>query len=151
MKQFHLIGRRKCDHNAMLTVSTLILAIVQGTKGDQIYGLKFECEKSSDYREFVLMDFDELKELLQAIKNLIGLAKQISTGCDEYTECEYVTKNCFKIGFYQEPHGQQQAFLNLSETSSKILLSFDDLRMVFDLIKSGREYLIEKGAQGGSS
>jgi hypothetical protein len=64
MKQFHLIGRRKCDHNAMLTVSTLILAIVQGTKGDQIYGLKFECEKSSDYREFVLMDFDELKELL---------------------------------------------------------------------------------------
>jgi hypothetical protein len=150
IKQFHRLGKRKCDKDVMLTFSTLIFTKLHGTKVERTFGLKVESENSTDNDEFCFLDFEELKELLLAIKNLIGLAKQTSTVSDEYTECEYVTKGCFKVGFCQDPKGQQQAFINISEKSSTTFMSFDDLRMVFELVKSGREYLIEKGAEEAS-
>lgn len=146
MKQFHEIGKFKCDLGKKLTFTTLIFAIAQGTKGDRTFGLKIEHETREGEYESCLVDFDELKELLLAIKYLIGLAKQTAAERNDYTEFEYVTRDALKVGFYQEATGEQQAFFDASPGGSMMFLSFDQLRTVFELVKRGRDYLIEKGA-----
>ena len=146
MKQFHEIGKVKCDYGTKLTFSTLIFAIAQATTGDRTFGLKIEHESTEGYEESCLVDFDELKELLLAIKHLLGLAKQTATERNDYTEFEYITKDYLKVGFYQDTNGHQQAFFDVAPGGSMMFLGFEDLRTVFELIKKGREYLIEKGA-----
>jgi hypothetical protein len=146
MKQFHKIGMVKCDYGTKLTFSTLIFAIAQGSKGERTFGLKIEHESSEGFEETCLVDFDELKELLLAIKHLLGLAKQSAMERNDYTEFEYRTKDYLKVGFYQDTNGHQRAFFDVAPGGSMMFLGFDDLRKVFELIKSGREYLVEKGA-----
>lgn len=151
MKQFHEIGKFKCDYGTKLTFSTLIFAIAQGTKGDRTFGLKIEHETKDGLEESCLIDFDELKELLLAIKHLFELAPRTLEELSDYSEFEYVTRDALKVGFYQEPNGRQQAFFDVSPGGSMMFLSFDQLREVFALIKQGREYLIEKGASRDST
>lgn len=146
MKQFHEIGKVKCDYGTKLTFSTLIFAVAQGTKGDRTFGLKIEHESNEGFAESCLVDFEELKELLLAIKHLLGLAKQVATERNDYTEFEYLTKDHLKVGFYQDTNGHQQAFFDVAPGGSMMFLGFDDMRTIFELIKSGREYLIDRGA-----
>jgi hypothetical protein len=146
MKQFHEIGTFKCEYGTKLTFSTLVFAIAQGGKGERTFGLRIEHENADGREESCLVDFDELKELLLAIKHLLGLAKQTATERSDYTEFEYRTKDYLKVGFFQDTNGSQQAFFDVAPGGSMMFLGFDGLRTVFELIKSGREYLIEKGA-----
>ena len=146
MKRFHDIGKMKCDLGTKLTFTTLIFAIAQGTKADRTFGLKIEHETREGDFESCLVDFDELKELLLAIKYLIGLAKQTSMEQVDYTEFEYVTRDTLKVGYFQETAGRQQAFFDVSPGGAMMFLSFDQLRTIFELIKKGRDYLIEEGA-----
>lgn len=147
MKQFHEIGKFKCEYGTKLKFSTLIFAIAQGSRGERTFGLKIEHESTEGNEEACLVDFDELKELLLAIKHLLGLsAKLTAAESTDYTEFEYRTKDHLKVGFYQDTDGQQQAFFDVAPGGSLMFLGFDDLRTVFELIKSGRDYLLEKGA-----
>lgn len=146
MKQFREIGMVKCEFGTKLRFSTLIFAIAQGNHGERTFGLKIEHTSTERYEESCFVDFDELKELLLAIKHLLGLAKQTATEKSDYTEFEYRTKDYLKVGFYQDTNGRQQAFLDVAPGGSMMFLGFNELRTVFDLIKSSREYLIEKGA-----
>jgi len=146
MKQFREVGKVKCDYGTKLTFSTLVFAIAQGAKGDRTFGLKIEHESSDGIEESCLIDFDELKELLLAIKHLLGLAKQTAAEQNDYTEFEYITRDYLKVGFYQDSNGHQQAFFDVSPGGSMMFLDFDGLREIFEVIKKGREYLIEKGA-----
>lgn len=146
MKQFHEIGKVKCDYGTKLTFSTLIFAIAQGSKGERTFGLKIEHESAEGYEESCLVDFDELKELLLAIKHLLGMAKQTAAERNDYTEFEYRTKDHLKVGYFQDTNGRQQAFFDVAPGGSMMFLSFEDLRTIFELIRSGREYLIQKGA-----
>ena len=146
MKQFHDIGKLKCDVGTKLTFTTLVFAFAQASSGDRTFGLKIEHEGVDGEYESCLVDFDELKELLLAIKYLIGVAKDSATQRTDYTECEYITRDKLKVGFWQEPTGRQQSFFDVSPGGDMMFLTFDQLRAVFELIKKGREYLIEKGA-----
>ena len=147
MKQFHEIGTLKCDLGTKLTLTTLVFAIAQGTKGDRTFGLKIEHATRNGRDESCLVDHDELKELLLAIKYLVGLAKQTSGERSDYTEFVYVTRDSLKVGFFQEVDGKQQAFFDVSPGGEMMFLSLDQLRTVFELIKKGRDYLIERGAE----
>ena len=147
MKQYHEVGKVKCDYGNKLTFSTLVFAIAQGAKGERTFGLKIEHESSEGLEESCLVDFDELKELLLAIKHLLELWKKVSNERNDYTtEFEYVTRDYLKVGFYQDTNGHQQAFFDLSSGGSMMFVDFDGLRRIFEVIKKGREYLIEKGA-----
>ena len=146
MKQFHDIGKLRCDAGTKLTFTTLVFAIGQGSKGDRTFGLKIEHEAEDRQYESCLVDFDELKELLLAIKYLIGLAKDAAVERTDYTEFEYVTRDQLKVGFFQEINGRQQAFFDVSPGGEMMFLTFDQLRTVFELVKKGREHLIERGA-----
>lgn len=146
MKQFHEVGKVTCEYGTKLTFSTLVFSIAQGGRGDRTYGLKIEHTTRDDMEESCFIDYDELKELLLAIKHLLGLAKQSATERMDYTEFEYVTRDSLKVGFYQNPSGHQQAFFDVSPGGAMMFLGFDTLREVFELIRRGREYLIEKGA-----
>jgi hypothetical protein len=147
MKQFHEIGTMKCDLGTKLTFTTLVFAIAQNAKGERTFGLKIEHETRNGRNESCLVDHDELKELLLAIKYLVGLAKQTSVERSDYTEFVYVTRDSLKVGFFQEDNGRQQAFFDVSPGGEMMFLSLEQLRMVFELIKKGREYLLEKGAE----
>lgn len=145
MKQFREIGKVQSDYGTKLTFSTLVFAIAQGTKGDRTFGLKIE-QSDDDIEESCLIDFDELKELLLAIKYLLELAKRTAAERSDYTEFEYVTRDSLKVGFYQDTNGHQQAFFGVSPGGSTMFLDFNGVRQVFEQIKKGREYLIAKGA-----
>lgn len=146
MKQLREVGKLKCDLGTKLSFTTLVLAIAQGAKGDRTFGLKIEHETEEGHFESCLVDFDELKELLLAIKFLIGHAKQTSAERTDYTEYEYVTRDELKVGFFQDPAGRQEAFFDVRPGGAMMFLTFDQLRTIFDLVKKGREYLLEKGA-----
>lgn len=146
MKQFREIGKVQCDYGTKLRFSTLLFAIAQGSKGDRTFGLKIEHESQDGTVESCLIDFDELKELLLAIKHLFELAKQTASERSDYTEFEYVTKDSLKVGFYQDTDGHQQAFFDVSPGGSMMFIDVEGLRRIFENIKKGREYLIEKGA-----
>lgn len=147
IKQFREIGKIECNYGTTLVVSTLVLAVAKGSTGEQTFGLKFEHESQDGLQESCLVDFDELKELLLAIKHLISLSDKTETEEFDYTEFEYQTKDFLRVGFYQEPKGRQQAFFDVSPGGSMMFIGFGDLRRIFELIKRGREYLIEKGAR----
>jgi hypothetical protein len=147
MKQFHEIGTLKCDLGTKLTFTTLVFAIAQGAKGDRTFGLKIEHETRNGRNESCLVDHDELKELLLAIKYLVGLAKQTAGERNDYTEFSYVTRDSLMTGFFQDSDGRQQAFFDVRPGGEMMFLSLEQLRAVFELIKKGREYLIEKGAE----
>ena len=149
MKQFRDIGEIECNHGDTLKFSTLLFATAQGTRGERTFGIKIEHESESG-EESCLMDFIELKEFLLAIKHLIGLAKQTHGTVSDYTEFQYVTKDSLKVGFYEDTKGQQQAFIDVSPGGDMSFLELDALRQVFEIIKRGREYLIEKGANEDS-
>jgi hypothetical protein len=146
MKQFHEVGKVKCDYGTTLSFSTLIFAVAQGAKGDRTFGLKIEHQAREGLEESCFIDFDELKELLLAIKHLLGLARQAASERCDYTEYEYITRDSLKVGFYQDTSGYQQAFFDVSPGGSMMFLGFEAIREIFELIKKGREYLIEKGA-----
>lgn len=146
MKQFHEVGTIKSGYGPKLTFSTLVFAIAQGTKGERTFGLKIEHETRDGIEESCLVDFDELKELLLAIKHLLGLAKQTANEQSDYTEFQYVTRDYLKVGFYKDTNNNQQAFFDVAPGGSITFLDFDGLREIFEVIKKGREYLIEKGA-----
>jgi hypothetical protein len=145
MKQFREIGRVPCLYGNELVFSTLLFAIAQGTRGERTFGIKIEHESNDGTEETCLVDFEELKELLLAIKHLLGIAKQSTTERSDYTEFEYVTRDSLKVGFYQEATGKQQAFFDVSPGGAMTFLGFDGLREIFEVVKKGREYLLELG------
>lgn len=146
MKQFHQVGKVKCEYGTKLIFSTLVFAIAQGTRGDRTFGLKIEHESPEGLEESCLVDFDELKELLLAIKYLLELSKRMSNEKNDYTEFEYITRDYLKVGFYQDADGHQQAFFDVSPGGSMMFVDFAGLRQIFEVINKGREYLIKKGA-----
>lgn len=168
MKQFREMGKVHCEYGSTMTVSTLLFAIAQGNGGERTFGLKIEHVTRDGLQESCLLDFDEIKELLLAIKHLLGLAKATEqsqvvdtfsafkvakTSASEqvdYTEFQYITRDSLKVGFYQDTDGRQQAFFVVSPCSDNMFLGFDELRLIFEVLKKGRECLIEKGAGSDS-
>ena len=146
MKEFKDFGKLKCDYGTTLTISTLIFAIVQGDAGDRTFGIKMEHENPESYDESCLLDFDELKELLLAIKYLLKLSKETANKPCDYTEFQYISRDELKLGYFQESSGRQQAFIDVSPGGGMMFITFDQLKKIFSTVKDGRDHLIEKGA-----
>lgn len=146
MKQFREMGRTSCLYGSELVFSTLLFAIAQGDRGERTFGLKVEHSTSDGIEESCLVDFDELKELLLAIRHLLELAKQNKSFSKDYTEYEYITKDSLHVGFYQDSKGKQQAYFDVSPNGETTFLGFDTLREIFNIIMKGRDHLIQLGA-----
>lgn len=146
MKEFRDFGSFKCDHGTKLSVQTLVFAIASGTNGERTFGIKLEHENPNKYDESCLIDFDELKELLLAIKFLLQLAQEKQGTVSDYTEYQYVSRDSFTVGYFQDVSGRQQAFIDVSPGGGMMFVGFEGLRKLFEFIKAGREHLISKGA-----
>lgn len=146
MKQFRDFGSFKCNYGTKLSIQTLIFAIASGVTGERTFGIKVSHQNPNEFDESCLIDFDELKELLLAIKYLLQLAQEKQGTPSDYTEYQYISKDSFRVGFYQDNSGRQQAFIDVSPGGGMMFVTFDHLRKLFELIKSGREHLISKGA-----
>jgi len=146
MKEFRDFGSFKCQYGTKLSIQTLVFAIASGASGERTFGIKLEHENPNKWDESCLIDFDELKELLLAIKFLLQLAQDKQRSVTDYTEYQYVSRDSFKVGFYQDANGRQEAFIDVSPGGGMMFLGFENLRKLFEFIKAGREHLISKGA-----
>ena len=146
MKEFREFKKIKCEYGTTLTITTLILATAQSRTAERTFGLKLEHENQDGYDESCFLDFDELIELLHAIKYIFNTAKEILSEKRDYTEFEYSTKESMRVGFFQTKPGDQQAFFDVAPGGSMMFISFDQLREIFNTIKSAREHLVNCGA-----
>lgn len=149
-KEYRDFLKLKCDYGTTLGITTLILSINQGNTVDHTYGVKMLHENPEAYDESCFLDFDELKELLLAIKHIFQTAQDVFGTDMEYTEFEYSTKDSMKVGFYQSSPTVQQAFFDVSPGGSMMFITLDDMREIFAGLKSAREYLVSRGAGSDS-
>lgn len=91
----------KCDYGTTLTITTLILSVAQSRNQERSFGIKLEHESSEGYEDSCFLDYDEILELLGAIKYLFDVAKEIRDEVRDYTEFEYSTKESMRVGFFQ--------------------------------------------------
>ena len=101
MKEFREFWKMKCDYGTTLTITTLILSVAQSRNQERSFGIKLEHESSEGYEDSCFLDYDEILELLGAIKYLFDVAKEIRDEVRDYTEFEYSTKESMRVGFFQ--------------------------------------------------
>lgn len=147
MKEFRHFRKIKCEYGTTLEITTLVLSIAQSHNAERSFGLKLEHKNRDGIDESCFLDFDELLELLQAIKYIFNIAKEIREEDRDYTEFEYSTKESMKVGFFQSPPDRrQQAFFDVRPGGSMMFISFDQLKEIFGVIKDAREHLVGLGA-----
>lgn len=157
VKEFKKFGRIKCEYGGSVVISTLILTTGQVGSEDKTFGIKFEQRDGDAQEESCLLDYDEIKEFLLAIKCLFETATEMREADREYTECIYCTKDDMRIGFYQNANDREQSvFFSVSAYAGSQFISFDQLREIFNVVKEAREYLRKCGAgsadrQGGDA
>jgi hypothetical protein len=149
MKEFREFRKVECDYGSTLTITTLILSVAHGRNAERTFGLKLEHDNDGR-EESCFLDFDELVELLHAIKFIFSTAREIIGQKRDYTEFEYSTKESMRVGFYQSKPSDQRAFVDVAPGGSMMFVSFEQLRQVFNGIKAAREHLITCGAGTGS-
>ncbi|MEG4453101.1 hypothetical protein QUA52_30365 [Microcoleus sp. N9_A3] len=146
VKETRPIGKCKGDHGDMLAVETMLLTILKGAKRDTTYGVRLERHDSEgDVESSAFIDFDELDELLEAIKFIHSTANELSAQERDYTEVSYSTKDSAKFGFYQSAE-IQQAFVSVSENRGTTFLTLAKLASLAKIIEKSRAHLVSRGA-----
>ncbi len=147
VKEFRPIGKFKGRFLDTLICETMLLTIIKSNKRKTSYGVKLERHDSDDDLDSsVFLDFDELDELLDALRFIRSTAKELLGQERDHTEVTYATKDQAKVGFYQTSE-EQQAFFALSMTGTSIFLPVERLSEIVALITKARDHLISCGAQ----
>ena len=60
-----------------------------------------------------MLDYDEAKEVVEALSYMANMSTKMAKGSVEYTEVIFRTKGDFNVGFYQQGV-EQTAFVGLS-------------------------------------
>ncbi len=123
----------------------MILTVLKGNKKKTSYGVRIEhYDLEGDQDETVFLDFDEIDELLDAIKFIESTAQELSLKERDHTEIQYSTKDGARVGYYKLS-GDQQAFFSFGR-----ITTFLELNRFFDisaLILKSKEHLVSCGAQ----
>lgn len=143
-KQFREFAKVRA-YPGTLAVSTLIFEFPNSTEPNS-YGVKVEHENPDKWDETALIDFDEMEEMLRAIKYLYEIAKEIEGKTGDYTEFLYSTKDRVRVGFYQTVDGTQRAFFDVQPRGGMLFISFEQLREVFDGLREAYKHLKNSGA-----
>jgi hypothetical protein len=149
VKEFREIGKLKGKYGDIITVTTLILAIVKGMNRKTSYGVKLERTSTESYsaESSVLLDFDELHELMEAFDFINSLAANLKPQKCDHTEVVYSTKDNAQFGFYQDNQQQQQAFIIVSSHGETTFLDLAQLVKLKELLLSSQNHLINRGAE----
>lgn len=145
IKETRAIGRCKGEHGDAISVETVLLNVVKGTKKETSYGIRLERTASGDFESAVFLDYDELSEFIAAIDFISKTASQLQNQKRDYTEVTYSTKDSAKVGFYHSDGGQL-AFLSLSNHRGSTFLPLPRLVVLKDLIETAEGYLKSRGA-----
>lgn len=146
VKEFRPIGQLKGRFKDTLSFETMLLTILQGNKKKINYGVRIEHQDSDgDSDGSVFLDFDELDELLDAIKFIESTAKELSLQQRDHTEVSYSSKDEAKVGFYQTDE-EQQAFFGLPHSRGTTFLPLSRLTEIESLIAKSKEHLVLCGA-----
>ncbi len=144
-KEFREFAKLR-SYSTTLTINTLIFSSPRSDTDRQSFGVKLDQEAEDSYDESAFLDFDEMEELLRAIKFLYENAIEKEGQRGEYTEYIYSTRDDVQVGFLQEQDGKQTAFFDVEPGGSMMFLSFEQLREVFDGLKLAYQYLLDRGA-----
>ncbi len=144
-KEFHEFAKLRA-YSTTLTVNTLIFSFPRSDTNRRIFGVKLDQESEDSYDESAFLDFDEMEEMLRAIKFLYEVAMENEGKHGEYSEYIYSTKDEVQVGFFQTQDGEQRAFFDVEPGGGMLFLSFEQLREVFDGLKRAYQYLLDSGA-----
>lgn len=146
VKEFRPIGQFKGRFRDTLSFETMLLTVVKGTKKKTSYGVRIErLDGDGDSDGSVFLDFDELDELLDAIKFIQSTAKELSLQERDHTEVTYSSKDEARVGFYQTTE-EQQAFFGLPRSRGTTFLPVSKLTEIRSLVEKSKGHLISCGA-----
>ncbi len=150
IKETRPIGRFFTTHEDVIQVHTMIIALGNETNRQMIFGVKIEhMDQEDKILCSVLIDFDELDELLGALDLIQSTAADLMDLQRDYTECEYVTKDVARFGFYQNKQ-EQQGYLSLVPGGDSIFVAVDDFGMLGKLMAMAQSHLVSCGASNES-
>ena len=153
IKQFKEVGVLKADSDyETLTAKTLIMAHAQRDVKTKMFAVKLEQKAFSGLtdrfeNEIALIDFDELSELMSAVKHIVKQAeKMLDQKVDDYTEMEYRTRDEMRVGFYQTTDGEQKAWIDLEPGGEQLFVPTKRLAGLYVMLEKAKEYLLSRGA-----
>ena len=146
VKETRTMGKASCAYGETILVSTMIIVVGVGEARNVTYGAKLErSDTKGNPSSSVLLDFDELKEVLEAFDFIASVAADMRQQQRDYTEVTYSTKDNARFGFYQNT-GTQQAFIALTFHDGSAFLPVNDLANIKNLLGQSRTHLASKGA-----
>lgn len=146
-REFRDFGDIKTTYAGVLSVKTLVISFPKSDSSKKIYGVKVEQEETNGYDESAFLDFDELEELLRAMKYLYEVAGSDHESGSDYTELQYSTKGEVVVGFYRTTDGMIHSYFDVEPGGEMLFLSQPQFREIFSAIKHAYSYLVELGAE----
>ena len=145
MKEFSTVGSLSGQYKSKLEIETLVFSSMQSGQVERTYGLKITVQTSDNsYPKdgTCLIDQDELTELSDGLRYLDDKLMQLSTGVQNYTELQYVTRDGFRIGFFVNPGPSPNPTVFCSvPTSDSAFMPSVRLSQIRELIQKGQEVL----------
>jgi hypothetical protein len=145
-REFRDFGTINTRYAGVLRVKPLIISFPKSETGKKIYGVKVEQEETDSYDESAFLDFDELEELLRAMKHLHEEASLDHEPGGDYTELQYSTRGELVVGFYRTTDGVIHTYFDVEPGGDMVFLSKPQFRDVFHAIRDAFSYLKEAGA-----
>ena len=139
VKEFYPVGTFVCKYDDKVKLEDMV--VYQPGTNIKLKGLVVRIEESSENESSALLDYDETKGLLKAIKYVKDLSQKWAGQKRQYTEVVYSTKDNFKCGFYQSGD-KQVGFLSVGYIDNKnCYFSIDKLSNLERLVSKALEIL----------
>lgn len=145
IKETKPFGTVNGDYYDSLSIDTMVLRIIRGTDQNDAFGVILTLKSQKGSEETVHLDFDEIDELINALKVIRHTAEEIARTERDYTEVIYATKDNARFGFYQA-NGTQKGFVNIGFRGN-LFHSVHDNASIENLLRNAMEHLRTKGAE----
>jgi hypothetical protein len=124
----------------------MMLRIIRGTDQNDAFGAVLTLKSQmNDSEEKVHLDFDEIEELINALKVIRHTAEEIGRTKTDYTEVIYATKDDAKFGFFQG-NSEQMGFVHIGYKGRMFQQVYENVQ-IEELLRNAVAHLRTKGAE----
>lgn len=146
IKETRPIGTVSGDYGCALDVETVVLRVIKGADQKDAFGALLTLKnETTNLNEKVHLDFDEIEELIEALKVIRHTAEEIGRTKTDYTEVIYATKDGAKFGFFQGD-SVQTGFVTIGYKGNLFQQVHDNAHTEV-LLRSAVAHLRTKGAE----
>jgi hypothetical protein len=147
IKETKPIGTVEGDYGSVLEVETVALRLIKGAEQKDAFGALLTLKnQKNDLEEKVHLDYEEIEELIEALKVIRQTSEEIGMTIMDYTEVIYATKDNAKFGFFQS-NSAQTGFVSIGHRSNLFQQVHDNV-YIEGLLRDAVSHLWTKGAEG---